>query len=271
MTASVTPRQEREIAYHREFAERKAHAARRPVSLEVVQQDQRRWWNAYWHTYTLLRRHDLRGKKVLVPGCGLGEDAIRLASMGAEVHGFDISPEIVALTRSRISHLGIDNVFVTEGACEDLDYADDSFDLVFLLDIMHHVDIPASVREIHRVARNGAILLGNELYTHSFLQKKVRESWLVDKVLYKRMVRYIYGSDRPYITEDERKIDEHELMLMTGLCRDTDLYYFNTLVTRVLPDNGSIFAKTDQLVTRGLGPVGRFAAARVVFEGRIVK
>lgn len=271
MSVSTTPRQEREIAFHREFAERKAHEASRPVSLEVVREDDRRWWNAYWHTYTLLRRHDLKGKKVLVPGCGLGEDAIRIASLGAEVHAFDISPDIVALTRRRLDNLGIYNVHVREGACEVMDYADDSFDLVFLLDIMHHVDIPDCVREMRRVTRNGAILLGNELYTHSFLQKKVRESWLVDKVLYKRMVRYIYGSDRPYITEDERKIDEHELKLMTDLCDETQLYYFNTMVSRVIPDNGSVFAKADQVMTRGLGSLARFTAGRVVFEGRVAK
>lgn len=271
MSVSITPRQEREIAYHRDFAKRKAHAAEQPVGLDVVRAERRRWWNAYWHTYTLLRRHDLAGKKVLVPGCGFGEDAIRIASLGAEVYGFDISPDIVEITRRRIERLGLRNVHVQQGACERMDYADDSFDLVFLLDIMHHVDIPDTVREIRRVAKDGAILLGNELYTHSFLQKKVRESWLVDKVLYKRMVRYIYGSDRPYITADERKIDERELMLMTGICRDTRLCYFHTLVTRVIPDNGSVIARADQWVTGKLGALGRFLAARAVFEGRIAK
>lgn len=236
-----------------------------------MQNLKRRWWNAYWHTYTLLQRHDLRGKRVLVPGCGFGEDAIRIASLGAQVSAFDISPEIVDITRRRVATLGVDNVTVERHACESMGYDDDSFDLVFFLDILHHVDIPATVQEINRVTRPGGVILGNELYTHSFLQKKIRESWLVDKLLYKHMVRYIYGSNRPYITEDERKIDEQELALITAACDKVDLYYFHTLITRVLPERGGFLNKADQILTRAAGPLGRFQAARVVFEGRIAK
>ena len=58
---------------------------------------------------------------------------------------------------------------------ERMDYPDDSFDLVFFNDILHHVDIPATLAEARRILRPGGTLIANELYTHSVLQS-VREN-----------------------------------------------------------------------------------------------
>ncbi len=48
------------------------------------------------------------GDRVLDLGCGTGEDAIRLAGRGLEVHGIDISPEMVAIARLRAPELEFD-------------------------------------------------------------------------------------------------------------------------------------------------------------------
>ena len=64
----LTGRQQREIAYHRDHADLHADIANMPVATEVITQDKRRWWNAYWRIYTVLRRDDWQGKKVLIPG-----------------------------------------------------------------------------------------------------------------------------------------------------------------------------------------------------------
>ena len=81
---SLTMRQRREVEYHAHHALRHVEQ-KRPQSVDVIHSSQRRWWNAYWEMYHHLRRLDLRGKKVLVFGCGFGHDAIRLALMGADV------------------------------------------------------------------------------------------------------------------------------------------------------------------------------------------
>lgn len=271
MSAELTARQQREVEYHRVYARRKAEKAAEPVSLEVVEAAGRRWWNAYWHTYGLLKRHDLRGKTVLVPGCGFGEDAVRIASMGAEVRAFDISPEIVEVTRARARRLGCANLRVDLMPCEELAYPDGTFDLVFFLDILHHVDVAAACAEVRRVARPGASVVGNELYTSRFLQRSVRQSYVVDKLLYRRMVRYIYGRNDPYITADERKIDEHDLAHLAALCPGLECSWFNTLVGRVVPDRNDRICRLDRTLTRSLGGLGRLVAGRVVFEGRVAK
>lgn len=82
--ARLTDRQQREIEYHREHA--KEHAARldQPFSWDVLDRPSRRWWNPYWQMFSYLSGQNLKGKRALVVGCGFGDDALRLAKLGAD-------------------------------------------------------------------------------------------------------------------------------------------------------------------------------------------
>jgi hypothetical protein len=53
------------------------------------------------------------------------------------------------------------------------------------------------------VLKPGARIVVNELYTHTGLQR-IRDSKLISRFLYSRMVNFIYGTRDPYVTEDER-------------------------------------------------------------------
>jgi ubiquinone/menaquinone biosynthesis C-methylase UbiE len=214
---------------------------------------------------------DLKGKRALVPGCGFGEDAIRLARLGADVEAFDISPDVVEIARKRCAAFGYHGVNFGVMPSEALSYADNSFDLVLFIDILHHVDIPATMREVVRVLKPGGRIVGNELYTHSWMQKNLRESWLVAKALYPAMRRFIYGDDKPYITPDEHKIDETEFAAVESACASFEAQWFNGFVGRLVPDRVPLAAGVDRVMMRGLGDKGRFAAGRVVFEGAVAK
>ena len=41
-----------------------------PIAWEILERPETRWWNAYWQMYAVLKSLDLRGKSVLVVGCG---------------------------------------------------------------------------------------------------------------------------------------------------------------------------------------------------------
>jgi ubiquinone/menaquinone biosynthesis C-methylase UbiE len=263
---ALSPRQQREIDYHRDYAASKAAQKLVPVNFDVIEDEKRRPQNAFWSTYDRLLAMDLKGKRALVPGCGFGEDAIRLARLGADVEAFDISPDIAELARRRCAEFGYEGVNVGVMPSEALSYADNSFDLVLFIDILHHVDIPATMREIVRVLKTGGRIVGNELYTHSWMQKNLRESWFVEKALYPAMRRFIYGDDKPYITPDEHKIDETEFA-----CASFESQWFNGLVGRLVPDRMPAVASVDRAMMKALGPGGRYAAGRVVFEGVVQK
>ena len=102
----LSGRQQREIDYHRERAQKHAALAYTPVDFEICRSSVRRWWNGYWTFWTLARAIDWSGQRVLLPGCGFDKDAIRVAALGAEVFASDISPdsvEIVSITVALLS------------------------------------------------------------------------------------------------------------------------------------------------------------------------
>lgn len=268
MSPDLTARQLRELEYHEQHAAAHRADLERSISLDVVKSGRRRWWNAYWETYRLLRQHDLKGRRVLVLGCGNGKDVIRIAALGAEAYGCDLSSDLIEIAKKHAARAGLAAQFGVMPA-ERLTYPDSFFDAVFFMDILHHVDIPATMQEIRRVLKPGALVIGDELYTHSCLQR-IRESGLVARHLYPRMVRLIYGTDRPYITADEHKIDEREFGIVAGHMTGVRRVYFDAVVRRVLPDR-AVLAKADRLLLRLIGPLGWYLAGRIVFAGRLAK
>jgi ubiquinone/menaquinone biosynthesis C-methylase UbiE len=268
---ALDDRQRRERAYHEDFAARHRDKAEQPVNLDVISPGPRRPWNAFWTAYDLLMAEKPEGKRVLIPGCGFGEDAIRLASLGADVHASDLSPDLLDIARRRAERMGVANIHFDVMPAESLSYSDGFFDLVFFNDILHHVDIPAAIAETCRVLKPGARVVANELYTHSALQR-VRESRLVSGFVYARMVRFIYGSDRPYITEDEHKINERELaVLETALAPGARYMFFLFAGGRLLPADWRSVQRFDRALLNTSETIGRHLAGRVVLAGTIRK
>lgn len=263
----LTARQSRELDFHRSRASEHRALCTQRVALEVLSSSARRPWNAYWSLYDLILAADPRGKRVLVPGCGFGEDAIRLAALGAEVSAFDLSDESLEIAAARARLHGLEIQFGTMGA-EALAYPEGSFDAVVLVDILHHVDIPAAMSELRRVLKPGGLVLGDELYTHSALER-FRQSRFISTVVYPRMVRLIYGTDHPYITADEHKIDEHEFATVTSGLTGLRVQHFNALVGRIVPDRYERIARLDRVALRSIGPLRRFLGGRIVFSGHI--
>ncbi len=54
------------------------------------------------------RRHDVKGRRILVPGCGQGHDAHYLAKAGARVVAVDFAPEALAAARRAYPHSAVD-------------------------------------------------------------------------------------------------------------------------------------------------------------------
>jgi len=87
-------------------------------------------------------------------GCAMGFYVERLGRLGWDAHGIDISEYAVAEGESR----GVGNLLV--GSVDDLPYESESFDFVFSIDVVEHVEPPlaeAMSAEILRVLRPGGL------------------------------------------------------------------------------------------------------------------
>lgn len=106
-----------------------------------------------WHIPIAADFQSTSGLKVLEIGCGLGTDGAQFAKAGAHYTGIDLTEAAVDLARKRFELFGLPGTFQTADA-ENLDFADNSFDLVYSHGVLHHTpDTAGAVNEVHRVLR----------------------------------------------------------------------------------------------------------------------
>ncbi|MBL4849804.1 MAG: class I SAM-dependent methyltransferase [Planctomycetes bacterium] len=89
-------------------------------------------------------------------GCGSGEFTARLAPLGIELHGIDLSPNAIALAQQRLPDASF-----RVGDIEDTGFEASSFDLVVLSGVLHHFpDLTHVTRECARILKPGGLALG---------------------------------------------------------------------------------------------------------------
>jgi len=98
---------------------------------------------------------NIKGKKILNLGCGLGEEAVYLSIQGAKVTALDISREMLEITKKLAKKYGVNKKisFICMSA-EKLKFNNETFDFVFGCNILHHVDIKKTISETKRVLRS---------------------------------------------------------------------------------------------------------------------
>jgi SAM-dependent methyltransferase len=101
-----------------------------------------------------------RQMRVLEIGCGAGRLTKALGGIFGEVHGVDVSPEMIRLGREKLSGLGNVHLHVNNGV--DLSVLPDvHFDFAFSFIVFQHVPereiIESYLREVQRVMRPGAL------------------------------------------------------------------------------------------------------------------
>ena len=95
------------------------------------------------------------GQKVLEIGVGLGADHQCFADAGADLYGIDLTERAVGHTRRRLLAFNL-NSNLSMGDAENLDFPDESFDLVYSWGVLRHSpDTPKAIAEVHRVLKRG--------------------------------------------------------------------------------------------------------------------
>ncbi|HSB12394.1 MAG TPA: class I SAM-dependent methyltransferase [Blastocatellia bacterium] len=95
---------------------------------------------------------DVGGAKILDLGCGSGPYSCRLAELGAEVIGFDLSEAMISLARGRARERNLKVDFRVADIRDALPFDDSQFDIVFTATALHYVDnLAIFMREAARV------------------------------------------------------------------------------------------------------------------------
>ena len=101
---------------------------------------------------------------VLDIGCGTGSLALRLAADAHEVHGLDLSSEMIRIARGKAEAAGVANVSFHVGAFdEDFDaFAPGSLDGICAYSVLHLLqDRPAALALIHRLLKPGGFFVSS--------------------------------------------------------------------------------------------------------------
>ncbi len=129
-----------------------------------------RFYSAIEYGFDLYRRRvreEAAGRWLLEYGCGNGSLAFELAEQARQVVGIDISDVAIHQARNIATLRGLQNVrFVIDNA-EAMNLADHYVDVVAGSGIVHHLDIPKSMREVRRVLRNGGTAIFAEPLGHN--------------------------------------------------------------------------------------------------------
>jgi ubiquinone/menaquinone biosynthesis C-methylase UbiE len=159
-----------------------------------------------------------RGARVLDYGCGTGSNTCDLARRGATVTGIDISPGAIDVAQRKAEAAGLaDRIDLHVMNAEKLELPDDTFDLVCGTGILHHLDLDACYREIHRVLKPGGVAVFEEPLGHNPII-----NWYRNR------------------TPDMRTEDEHPLMLADierarAIYSRVDVRYYNLVSLAVVP------------------------------------
>jgi SAM-dependent methyltransferase len=89
--------------------------------------------------FILTQMGDLRGKKVLDIGAGLGESSVYLALQGADVTTVDISPQMVEKVLALGQKFGVKLEGIVSSG-EALNVPKDTFDIVYVANTIHHIE-----------------------------------------------------------------------------------------------------------------------------------
>ena len=129
------------------------------------------------HIPEIIARIDWRGKRVLEIGAGVGTDARRLIAAGAIYTGINVDRASTAEAARALQIFALPGT-VLQCDATSLDFADNSFDIVYSFGVLHHIpEVEKAVAEIHRVLKPGGLVLAM-LYNRSSINYRIEIMFL---------------------------------------------------------------------------------------------
>jgi ubiquinone/menaquinone biosynthesis C-methylase UbiE len=121
------------------------------------------------------------GHRVLDAGCGIGTTAARIArDYGCEVVAVDINDSNCARARATVSRHGLDaRIEIRRGDIEQLEFEDETFDVVIIEAVTMFVHRKHAASEVVRVCRRGGRVVDHEFIWRKRPATSARELFMV--------------------------------------------------------------------------------------------
>jgi 2-polyprenyl-3-methyl-5-hydroxy-6-metoxy-1,4-benzoquinol methylase len=151
---------------------------------------------------------DLRGKRLLDLGCGLGEAGVYFAVKGADVTATDISPGMLEAAQQLAAKHGV-KIRTHVSASEDLglDPAQ-PFDIIYAGNLLHHVDIAVTLDHVLALLKPGGTFV----------------SW--DPVAYNPVINVYRAIASKVRTPDEHPLTLGDIRLIRSRFAETRVEWF---------------------------------------------
>jgi len=103
---------------------------------------------------------DVKNKRILDAGCGIGLYSLELANKGAQVTGVDINTKKITIAQNLANKMKIKNVFFERGDLTNLKLKSDYFDKIICSDVLEHIkNDEKAVKELFRVLKKGGEII----------------------------------------------------------------------------------------------------------------
>jgi 2-polyprenyl-3-methyl-5-hydroxy-6-metoxy-1,4-benzoquinol methylase len=209
-----------------------------------------------WRQFAARLMGDIRGKSLLDFGCGMGEEALYFARLGAQVTAIDISEVGVELTRRRAEHNGLgDMVDARVMRADPTEFPSRSFDIVHGLGILHHLgDLEQALGEIERLLKPDGVAIFLEPLGNSPVVESIKE-WLLERI------------DKNAVTEHEENLRIADLERHAALFSSMEIYPYHLLyrIKRFFPQPARDYLRRiDHRVLARFPRLAYYAGAAVI-------
>ena len=141
--------------------------AARPIANEAV----------YDKKLEKTREYFERDMEVLEFGCGTGSTAIAHAPFVKHIQAIDFSSNMIEIAQGKADAAGVRNVTFATATIDDLEAADEAFDAVLALNILHLLkDKDAVIAKVHRMLKGGGVFVTSTVCLGSMMKLL---SWIV--------------------------------------------------------------------------------------------
>jgi ubiquinone/menaquinone biosynthesis C-methylase UbiE len=116
--------------------------------------------------YIIKRLGNIKGKKILELGCGGGEASVYFAKKGAIVTATDISGGMLKVVNklAKTHHV---KVKTAQCRSDKIPFPNESFDIVYAANLMHHVKHTPTLKESYRVLKKGGLFISYDPLAHN--------------------------------------------------------------------------------------------------------